>query len=414
MQINGINNNSSLLTNQPKVHHKTFSLTPARQSDTFDISKIGRRLSTNISKTQESEETELYKLLNEPERNMDKAMKKAQSILENMQKLAELAKDNSLTDSDRVEIQVEIEDLRDNLVMLPTDLMTGRTNSRESWDEKFYNDRGITFGENSSFGDGSSIFDRMRERISRGENWNVREVWSPETTTIIHKDKETGEEIYEVKAPGWYTVDDEANVYSRSRSDAPFMETSKKVPTVKETLEAWSPYVVMDAEGAEKTSELLSKQIDFVKTWREDLPEKIAAAQDNAKARDAIMNEAYDFLSKLGGGLENVSLTNSTIASNFLFGDKVYDNFLGRFDFNGLLTFSEDGEEVTPYGSKIELSNDKIIDELPANLKISGLSQNLLSSANSIGEPDNGIYASIPPDAKAIYIEGLNKYRNSL
>ena len=64
--------------------------------------------------------------------------------------------------------------------------MPGRTNSRDTWDEKFYNDRGITFGENSSFGDGSSIFDRMRERISRGENWNVREVWNPENTTIIH------------------------------------------------------------------------------------------------------------------------------------------------------------------------------------------------------------------------------------
>ncbi len=340
-------------------------------------------------------------------------MKKAQSILENMQKLAELAKDNSLTDSDRIEIQVEIEDLRDNLVMIPTDLMTGRTNSRESCDEKFYNDMGITFGENGQFGDGSSIFDRMRERISRGENWNVREVWSPETTTIIHTDKETGEKIYEVKAPGWYTVDEEANVYSRSRSDEAFMETSKKVPTVKETLKAWSPYVVMDAEGAEKTSELLSEQIDFVKTWREEFPGKIAAAQDNAKARDAIMSEAYDFLSELGGGLENVSLTNSTIASNFLFGEKVYDNFLGRLDFNGILTFSDDGEEVTPYGSQIELSNEKIIDELPANLRISALSQNFLSSANNIGEPDNGIYASIPPDAKTIYTEGLNKYRLS-
>ena len=186
MQINGINNNSSLLANQHRVHHKTFSFTPAHKSDKFDISKLGKRLSVNVQKTQAPEEIELYKLLNEPERNMDKAMKKAQNILENMQKLAELAKDNSLTDSDRIEIQVEIEDLRDNFVMLPMDLMTGRTNSRDTWDEKFYNDRGITFGENSSFGDGSSIFDRMRERISRGENWNVREVWNPETTTIIH------------------------------------------------------------------------------------------------------------------------------------------------------------------------------------------------------------------------------------
>ena len=169
----------------------------------------------------------------------------------------------------------------------------------------------------------------------------------------------------------------------------------------------------MDAESAEKTSELLSKQIDFVKTWREEFPEKIAEAQDNDKARDAIMSEAYDFLSKLGGGLENVSLTNSTIASNFLFGKKVYDNFLARFDFNGILTFNDESEEVTPYGSIIELSNDKIIDELPANLKISGTSQNFLSGANNTGEPDRKIYASIPSDAKAIYTEGLNKYRLS-
>lgn len=176
-------------------------------------------------------------------------MKKAQNILGRIHDLALLAQDDSIGDIDCAEIQIEIEDLRDNLVMIPGSLMKGRAESRSNWDEKFLHDRGISFGENSPYGDGSSIFDRMRRRISDGEEWNVREAYVSQATTIITHDEE-GNEVWQVRSPGWYVVDDEhANIITRD-SDGNFIEDTKKVPTVMETLKAWSPYVVMDSESA--------------------------------------------------------------------------------------------------------------------------------------------------------------------
>ena len=347
-QINGAGSNA--WTQNVKHTHKNFSPPSFTniKTDSFSISDIGKRLSTSIKKTDETSKTDSTKILNEAENNMDKAMKKAQNILERIHDLSLLAQDDSIGDLDRVEIQVEIEDLRDNLVMIPGNLMKGRTESRSQWDEKFMHDRGIDFGENSPYGDGSSIFDRMRKRISNGEDWNVREAYVSQETTIITHD-EDGNEIWNVRAPGWYAVDeDKANIITRD-SDGNFVEDTKKVPTVMETLKAWSPYVVMDSESAEETSKLLEEQIEFVKTWREEMPDRIAAVQDNTKARDSIMMEAFNFLSKAGGGLESVSLNGPSIANYQLLGSRVYDSPYSQQPLiNGILVFDENGEQITP------------------------------------------------------------------
>lgn len=347
-QINGAGSNA--WTQNVKQNHKNFSPPSFTNitTDSFSISDIGKRLSTSIRKTDETSKTDSAKMLNEPEKKMDEAMKKAQNILERIHDLSLLAQDDSIGDLDRVEIQVEIEDLRDNLVMIPGNLMKGRTESRSKWDEKFMHDRGINFGENSPFGDGSSIFDRMRMRISNGKDWNVREAYVSQETTIITHD-EDGNEIWNVRAPGWYAVDDEhANIITRD-SDGNFVEDTKKVPTIMETLKAWSPYVVMDSESAEETSKLLEEQIEFVKTWRGEMPDRIAVLQDNAKARDSITMEAFNFLSKAGGGLESVSLTGPSIANYHLYGSRVYNSPYSQQPFiNGILVFDENGEQITP------------------------------------------------------------------
>ncbi len=84
-------------------------------------------------------------------KKMDEAMKKAQNILEKMQDLAVLAQDSSLGDADRVEIQIELADLNDNLFMIPGNLRMSQNLSREqaeNWQDSQ---------------------ERMRTRINNGE-----------------------------------------------------------------------------------------------------------------------------------------------------------------------------------------------------------------------------------------------------
>ena len=78
-------------------------------------------------------------------------MKKAQNILAKMQDLAVLAQDSSLGDADRVEIQIELADLNDNLFMIPGNLRMSQNLSREqaeNWQDSQ---------------------ERMRTRINNGE-----------------------------------------------------------------------------------------------------------------------------------------------------------------------------------------------------------------------------------------------------
>ena len=59
-------------------------------------------------------------------------MKKAVNILERMKELTMLAQDESLGDDARVEIQIEIEDLRDNFMIIPYNIMSERQFSTQS------------------------------------------------------------------------------------------------------------------------------------------------------------------------------------------------------------------------------------------------------------------------------------------
>ena len=54
--------------------------------------------------------------------SLDKALSKTIDILERMQKLAVAAQDKKLSDLERIEMQIEIEDLRANLMVVLRDL----------------------------------------------------------------------------------------------------------------------------------------------------------------------------------------------------------------------------------------------------------------------------------------------------
>ena len=198
--------------------------------DSVSVSDVAQRLNIKFQKSSPLEKAELTDSLPPIGKEIDSQMKKTIDILERIENLTLLAQDESLGDDSRVEIQIEIEDLRDNLMILPRNLMTDE--KRPSYVQLFKESGSLISSDNTS------ILERMRTRILNGEAWNIREAWAPLGNT-------DGENIQ----AGW-TVIDNSNVITQE--DGKFVTTTKKVPTVKERLEAGTPYVVMDAKSAEK------------------------------------------------------------------------------------------------------------------------------------------------------------------
>lgn len=406
MQISGIREFAQNISQTTSRHHISLPVPQGiRQAfDTVDISEIGKRLSANIQKTAQPEETDRTKILTEAEKNIDKAMKKAQGILERMKELAVLAQDKSLGDLDRIEIQIEIEDLRDNLVMIPDNLMTGKNQSREQRDKWFLELR--NFGYGSTYGDGSTLLQRARERALNGEKWDVREAWRSDTEIFVSHD-EDGNEVWKVKTPGWYVIDEDQNITMQDL-DGQYIQTGKKVPTVRERLEAQTQYIVMDSESAEKSAELMQKQIDFISKWREEMPARIEAVKDDEEARDAIMQEAYDFLTKtaLPGGIYDLSVNAPDIAYIHISGNNIYD----RANPSGGLIhkYDENGVEI-PLEPSMELDTGKTQEEEgKLYVEASRLSGNLLNGFNN----KDIIDGFAPPDVRVIMIEGINRNKH--
>lgn len=289
-------------------------------SDSFSISDIAKRLNFNLQKSSSIEKTkkvENTNQLSKTGKKIDKIMEKAVDILERMQKLTQLAQDKNLTDSDRIEIQIEVENLRDNFDILPRNLITGENNSSKiDFESKF--EEIFT----SEFGDGSSILERMRTRITNGEKWNVREAYSPIGFNRINYD-ENGEEIFEHAEAGWFVVDD-SKVISRDAKTNELYKSSKKVPTVRERLESQTPYLVMDAKSAEKSETLIKQRIENIQKWRENLPELEKELDDD----ESLLTQAFLFIDNIvsPNGMQSRSPLAPDIANYFYNGKEIYDD----------------------------------------------------------------------------------------
>ncbi len=321
----------------------------------MNISEAGKMLSANMQRTaqtQEADRAKLTKILTEDERKTDKAMKKAQDILENMQKLAVLAQDKSLGDLDRIELQIEIEDLKDNLVMIPDMLLDDMNNNKLVSKPANLKQQEL---QDWASPDGSAILQRARDRVMNGGKWNVREVWRSDTEIFVSHD-EYGGEVWEVKTPGWYVLDDDQNVITRD-PDGQYAQTSRKVKTVRERLEWFTPYVVMDSESAEKSADLIQTQIDFIRKWRDEMPARIQDVKNDEKARAGIMQEAFSYLYELAypGGKQNPSVNAPDSPEAYISGYKVYD----RNYFGGVMhKYDENGNEI-PFEPDIETDTGK-------------------------------------------------------
>ena len=296
---------------------------PAR--DSLLLSDLGKKLSLTLSE-KESSSLLIERLTTDPADSLpswaqpiDKVLSQTIDILERMQKLAVAAQDKKLTDLDRIEMQIEIEDLKSNLKAVPRNLLrkelqVERVSLQETY-AAFFEDG------SESFGDYSSVLERARDRILNGQEWDVREAWSRGGFIRVTRD-ENGEEVQEVGASNaWHVVDDR-NVVTRVWQEGKYIyvDSGRKVPTVRERLEKASPVVVMDAQSAAEGVGYLENRIASVRKFREQLPELIEQSEQPKW-------ETYVFLERLifpNGNFKEV-LTEPDIASYHLLHDGIYD-----------------------------------------------------------------------------------------
>lgn len=313
MRIGGVNDISSLyvLNNKREIHHRSFTLS---NTDTFSISEAAQRFNASLQKSSRLVKAEITESLPPFGKEIDNAMKKAVNILERIGELSVLAQDETLVDADRLELQIEIEDLRDNLQVLPRNLMTG-----EKWatNSQLMNSTGELSLRPSA--DGTTLLERAATRALNVEEWDIREVWNPGEVRVSVDDE--GNQSIEEIAAGWYAVDDE-NVYTRDENGK-FIESGRKVPTVRERIEACTIYSVMDSESAAKTQARIEKDIESIQKWRENLPDMIENLNDEESTRI----EAYLFLREIifPGGISTNSLAIPDSPNYFQRDGKIYD-----------------------------------------------------------------------------------------
>jgi hypothetical protein len=221
--------------------------------DSLFLSDIGKRLSLGVNKAPLLNEKQKVDITDPLLRQKDKYLSQQIDILEKMHELATAAQDEKLTDLERVEMQLQFEELRKNL------------NETAGMPREYWTKEAASGDFTELFGDGSSMVERMRNRIMNGQDWNVREAWSD------HQGQ-------------WHVVDDKnANVLKARGSDdgtVKVEDTGKKVPTVRELLEKQTSIVFMDAESAANGAKLLEQKINDVQKSRDRIA-KAASEQPN-------------------------------------------------------------------------------------------------------------------------------------
>lgn len=319
MQVEGMReffSKISLWNGTPGMRRSAFLSVlpaPARQArpvhDSLLLSDLGKKLSLNggeSSSLLEGRKADSADSLPSWAQPMDKALSQTIDILERMQKLAVAAQDKKLTDLDRIEMQIEIEDLKSNLKVVPRNL---RGAPPLSPDGKI-----LLLEGPHPLGDYSSALERARDRILNGQEWDVREAWCADGFDRIIQN-ENGEDIWEVFAGNaWHVVDDR-NVLTRREGE--YVDSGIKVPTVRERLEKASPVVVMDAQSAARGIDYLEERIASARKFREQLPNLIKQPRDP-------LEETCAFLEPLLSDFKE-SLASPDIAGYYLFSDGIYD-----------------------------------------------------------------------------------------
>jgi hypothetical protein len=216
---------------------------------------------------------------------MDKSMSKVESILGEMEALAVAAQNEKLTDLQRIDMQIEMEDLRIRLLGA-----TGAM-SAELAESSGQSVRGsvqfVSFGSpGGTVGDKRSALERARDRIVNGEKWDVAEEF--EFLTEVKEVRVGGTERSVLVKPG-ERVELPSDIDPKTAVLACIEEFTggswrvsddEILPSVSEKLRAANSIILMDAKSATEGVERLRNEINGLQAARMDfmaLSEKLSS-----------------------------------------------------------------------------------------------------------------------------------------
>jgi hypothetical protein len=295
MQINGVNeflSRISSLTGAGGARGNAFLPGPAGQGghDTLFLSDIGKRLSFGVDKAPLLDATRKTNKSDPILSLMDKSMSAVEEILGKMHELAVKARDDkSLSDLDRINMQIQMEDLRTELANASNSMNT-KFAKMSGYDEKI--------GEAGRVicplveGDSRSVLERARDRIMNGEKWDVAEGVKlyQQVSLVRHGDNvigknEDGKVVVDWPENAVVLVEIEPG-HARSEfytltEDERITPNGEAMPTVSEKLRATDTIVLLDSKSAAEGVKRLEMEMDKLKAAREELNAFKADAKHN-------------------------------------------------------------------------------------------------------------------------------------
>ena len=178
MRIAGVNeffSRSFTWPNQNAANNAVNPFLPGKRADIIDISEIGKRLSFRSDNVSLLDRNRAAGAKDPILQLMDKSMSEVESVLEQMKELAEAALNPNLDITDRLNMQIQMEELRNRLGEA-TNAMSNRLARMSGQD--------IDIGKlqvRSAFPNGNhpdderAMLERARDRALRGEAWDVAE-----------------------------------------------------------------------------------------------------------------------------------------------------------------------------------------------------------------------------------------------
>ena len=115
MQINGLTGYTAQMPNLQRTHHTSITIPNTNDlQDSVSISELGKRI--NMTRTHKSNRlTGGSSQVQDVAELMSKSLSKVESTLEKMHELVKKASNTDLTALDRINMQIEYEELRESL-----------------------------------------------------------------------------------------------------------------------------------------------------------------------------------------------------------------------------------------------------------------------------------------------------------
>ena len=230
------------MPNSQRTHHTSITIPNTNDlQDSVSISELGKRI--NMTRTHKSNRlTGGSSQVQDVAELMSKSLSKVESTLEKMHELVKKVSNTDLTALDRINMQIEYEELRESLAGASLKMNEGLAQiSGQKVDKPYTN---LT----NESPDGTKVLERARDRLMRGEDWNVAEAYG------IKYDEETGEEI-----SGYWVTDEKMTR---------FIDGSE-VSTVKDKINGSDTINLMSSVAAKKGVERVEEQLTRVKDMRE-------------------------------------------------------------------------------------------------------------------------------------------------